>query len=111
MVQTATRPINLVSSAEKKGIAVGEPESDSELAAALLASLSDAATGAELAVKNEEPQALVDALRATVAPINAYLDATLIMVDDEAVRAARLGLLSRARSLFLLAGDFTKIVG
>jgi glycyl-tRNA synthetase beta chain len=111
LVQTATRPINLVSSAEKKGIAVGEPESDSELAAALLASLSDAATGAELAVKNEEPQALVDALRATVAPINAYLDATMIMVEDEAVRAARLGLLSRARSLFLLAGDFTKIVG
>ena len=109
-MQTATRPINLVSSAEKKGIAVGEPESDSELAAALLASLNEAATLASDAVSGEDPQGLVSALRATVTPINAYLDATMIMVDDEAVRASRLGLLSQARSLFLLAGDFTKIV-
>jgi glycyl-tRNA synthetase beta chain len=106
LVQTATRPINLVSSAEKKGIAVGDPE-----AHPLREVLAGAAVQADQAVRAEDPAALVAVLKGTVDPINAYLDATMIMVDDEAVRAARLGLLNEARALFLRAGDFTKIVG
>ena len=73
--------------------------------------MAGAAVQADEAVRAEDPAALVAVLKGTVDPINAYLDATMIMVDDEAVRAARLGLLNEARALFLRAGDFTKIVG
>ena len=45
-----------------------------------------------------------------LAPINAFMDSTMIMVDDEDVRYARLNLLRRVGQVLLLIGDFTKLV-
>jgi glycyl-tRNA synthetase beta subunit len=49
-------------------------------------------------------------LNAILDPINKFLDGTMIMVEDEKVRFARLTLLHAACLQLLMAGDFTKIV-
>ncbi len=118
-VQTATRPINIVAAALKKGIEVPDsPEPgdirEGGLDAADGVALLKAAKGAQgatgAAVAGEDPSALLSALKALSAPINAFFDSTMVMVDDEAVRNERLQLLRLVSNQLLLAGDFTKIV-
>jgi glycyl-tRNA synthetase beta subunit len=53
---------------------------------------------------------LVAAVRPLAAPIAAFFDSTMVMVDDEAVRDARLGLLAAVAEVLALAGDFVKVV-
>jgi len=43
-------------------------------------------------------------------PIDAFFDGVMVMVDDEAVRNARLGLLAFVRGLFLTIADFARVV-
>lgn len=111
---TATRPINIVNAADQKGIAFEKQTPLQSLDRTLL----DSAEGAALALALDEayaadkstPEKMIGALRKLQGPINALFDATMVMVDDEKVRHARLTLLNAARLLFLQACDFTKIV-
>jgi glycyl-tRNA synthetase beta chain len=43
-------------------------------------------------------------------PIDSFFDGVMVMVDDEAVRNARLGLLAFVRGLFLTVADFARVV-
>ena len=54
--------------------------------------------------------AAVPALQKLVAPINAYLDAVMVMADDPAVRKNRLATLCEVLSLFRKWADFGKLV-
>ncbi|MCH7945626.1 MAG: glycine--tRNA ligase subunit beta, partial [Armatimonadetes bacterium] len=118
-VQTATRPINIVAAALKKGIEIPDsPEPadidagklDSADGAALLKAAKAAAATTEAALAAEDSVALLEGLMALGAPINAFFDSTMVMVDDEAARDERLRLLRVVSNLLLQAGDFTKIV-
>ncbi len=95
-LQAAIRPLNITSAAERKGIAPVElqvRDLDSAEGEALLAAVE---SGADLT--------------ALVAPINAFFDATMVMVDDERVRDARLALLRRVGDRLREVADFSKIV-
>lgn len=54
--------------------------------------------------------AALPALRELTAPINAYLDKVMVMVDDEAVKANRISTLLKVLDLFKPWGDFSKLV-
>ena len=43
-------------------------------------------------------------------PIDAFFDGVMVMVEDEQVRNARLGLLASVRRLFLTIADFARVV-
>lgn len=114
-VQTATRPANIVAAAVKKGILVDPSKGTVENLE------SDEGTRLWDAVSAQQPLAvhcatakdvtgMVQSLQNLAAPINAFFDSTMVMVEDVRVRDARLGLLERCRSVFALAGDFTKVV-
>ena len=118
-VQTATRPLNIVASARKKGVAFAD---DNPLAHILAESL-DSAEGIELlnalkaissdlsgAYQNEDDELIVDLLRSLTAPINKFFETTMVMAEDEQVRYARLSLMNAACQQLLVAGDFSKIV-
>ena len=116
-VQTATRPLNLVASAVKKGIAVGtiEDVTDAELADPNGTALKDIVTrvwesvlASERNRKSDDRAAL---LRQLEQPINWFIDGAMIMTDNESERFARLSLLKAVGTLLLTAGDFTKISG
>lgn len=118
-VRTATRPLNIVAAAEKNGIdfvreqpldqldvaSLQSPEGE-----ALAAKLHEVRQGLSAAVRSEHAEALITGLRQLEAPITLFFDKTMVMVDDEKVRSARLTLLEACRHEILLAGDFSKIV-
>ncbi len=97
-LQAAIRPLNITSAAEKKGIAP----------VALDASALDSAESSALLAAAEG--ATKDNLPALVAPINAFFDATMVMVDDARVRDARLALLRLVGDRLKEVADFSKIV-
>lgn len=118
-VQAATRPINIVIAAEKKSIDVPEDPAledidrtklDSSEGDALLDATTVAKSAVESALAEEQAKGVVIALRELKAPIDAFFDSTMVMVDDEAVRDERLKMLKCVSNLLLQAGDFTKIV-
>lgn len=113
-VFAATRPINIVAAAEGKGITVLDAEPlgalDSSEGDALAAAVDVAQAKAAEARVAEDPKALASALLPLEQPINAFFDSTMVMVDDDAVRAARLGLLKRVTKTLFAAGDFSKLV-
>ncbi len=118
-VQTATRPINLVSAARKKGIEYGTEDPLSRLEHAAL----ESAEGLELfelaseqdalllqASETEQDEDVIRLLMALQDPINRFFDNTMVMVDEPEVRYARLTLLQAVSQQLLVAGDFSKIV-
>lgn len=117
-VFTATRPINIVSAARQKGIAVPDEvdlhslNADSlgadgvrlrDMVAALQPCLNEAARG-------EDANALAAKLRSLNAPINAFFESTMIMVEDSKMRDTRLALLQAVSRALFMAGDFSKLV-
>lgn len=112
-IQTATRPLNIVAAAKKKGLTIPALDAehlDSESGAALASHLAKTRAVAEAAVSQESPAALVECLRELAGPINAFFDTTMVMVEDTKVRDARLALLELAGAQLMLAGDWTKVV-
>jgi glycyl-tRNA synthetase beta chain len=97
-LQAAIRPLNITSAAEKKGIAP----------VALDAAALDSPEGSALLSALESVSK--DNLPALVAPINAFFDATMVMVDDARVRDARLALLRLVGDRLKEVADFSKIV-
>ncbi|MCW5940183.1 MAG: glycine--tRNA ligase subunit beta [Fimbriimonadaceae bacterium] len=115
LVQTATRPANIVAAAQKKGLALGSAWPDlSDLESPEGRALAEAVTThgalALAAAAAEDVRALADSFRPLAAPINAFFDSTMVMVDEARVRDARLALLGRTADVFSLAGDFTRLV-
>jgi len=116
-VQTATRPLNLVASAIKKGIPVGSiaDATDAELAdengVALKAVVGGLWESVHAAERSGDANQLAELLPQLERPINAFIDGAMIMTDNESERFARLSLLNAVGTLLLTAGDFTKITG
>ncbi len=115
-LQTATRPINIVAAAVKKGIPVprdAKPEDvdstklDSEPGTALLVAAHAAKKATE---GTTDTAAIFVALKKLEAPINTFFTDTMVMVEDQAVRDERLKLLSVVSSLLFQAGDLSKVV-
>lgn len=114
-VQTATRPLNIVSAARKKGIPLEENDPLSISQKDL-----DSPTGSTLHFKLKEqgarigdvgtPTELADLLRDLQTPINDFFESTMVMAEDEKARFARLSLLNACSRMLLRAGDFSKIV-
>jgi len=118
LVQTATRPLNLVAAAKKKGLAYAfedplrhvTPDAlDSDLGHALLELTARQEDAVFRAARERDVAGLATLIEGLVEPVNAFLEGTMIMVDEEAVRFARLTLLHAVSLQFLAAGDFTRI--
>ena len=97
-LQAAIRPLNITSAAEKKGIAP----------VALDASALDSAEGSALLAVAEGTTK--ENLAALVPAINAFFDATMVMVEEARVRDARLALLRLVGDRLKEVADFSKIV-
>jgi glycyl-tRNA synthetase beta chain len=119
-VTTATRPLNLVSSASRKGIEVGfdDPLHRAEHSALesaegvdLLQVLVERDAPLQAAADREDADEAIRILLELEAPINRFIDSTMILVDQPDVRYARLTLLWAASTLLLRAGDFSKLEG
>jgi glycyl-tRNA synthetase beta chain len=114
-VQTATRPLNIVSAARKKGIPLEEKDPlgisaddlDSQTGSGLLAKLKEQGASVDGASSAKE---LAELLKSLQAPINDFFESTMVMADDEKARFARLSLLNACSRMLLRAGDFSKIV-
>jgi glycyl-tRNA synthetase beta chain len=119
LVQTATRPINLVIAAKKKGFEFGSEDPLSRVEHSALESASglgllqlagEQAGSLRAAQANLDDDSVLSGLRQLVGPINRFFEDTMVMVDQPDVRYARLTLLHGVSQLFLTAGDFSKIV-
>lgn len=116
-IQTATRPLNIVAAARKKAVTFGMTLSQVNFDALqsadgehLLEALKAQDASLSKAVAEEKVDEVVFALRALADPINKFFDSTMVMVDDESIRYARLSLLAGCCRQLLVAGDFSKLV-
>lgn len=119
-VQTATRPLNILAAADKKGVAYDKTAALATLDRAKLASaegnaladaLAPAGQAAWDALKAQDVARLADTLRTLEAPIHAFFEATMVMSDNEDERYGRLSLVRATAEVLLLAGDFSKLEG
>lgn len=111
LVQTLLRPVNILAAAEKKGLAIGDtPESGSELADGLAVASASAVKAVKGSLTSLDHEGALSALQATAAPINAYFEGTMVMAEDETLRAQRLALVSQAAQPAHLIGDVRKLV-
>lgn len=76
----------------------------------LYQALTAASVDVALLAGKSDFEALVTRLAGLAEPINRFFDAVMIMVEDEKVRANRLGLLARFVELTGQVGDLSKIV-
>lgn len=111
-IHAATRPLNIVAAARKKHIVFGTDTSslDSVEGDALLKVAKGINSDLEAAEEKEDAKGIAAALKSLVGPINAFFDATMVMVEDAKVRDSRLALLDLVCQQLLLAGDFAKLV-
>lgn len=118
-VQTATRPLNIVMAARKKGIEYGTEEPlarlehsalESASGLELLATLSEQEKALSEAVGQERNEDVIAMLRRLQDPINRFFDETMVMADEPEVRYARLTLMHATSLQLLTAGDFSKLV-
>lgn len=103
LVQTLTRPLNIVSAAEKKGIEIGQRD-DAKL---------DSPEGVALAHALDQIQANaepVGRLKQLAPAIHSFFENTMIMAEDPTTRNARLALLKDICTEILKVGDVSKLV-
>ena len=115
-IQAATRPLNIVSAAVKKGDwTPGSPVADpaslqSEEGAELLKAVRSAAPSISEAFSEESADKAAQIFAGLKDPINKFFDTTMVNVDDAGVRNARLQMLAEAGNLLSMTGDLTKLV-
>ena len=118
-VQTATRPLNIVAAARRKGVEFAEdkplakvnPDAlQSETGFALLQALKLRKEEVKKAVQEERSEDVVSLSRALERPINDFFEATMVMAEEDAVRYARLTLMNACSQQLLAAGDLSKLV-
>ena len=119
-VQTATRPLNILAAADKKGIAYDRatplaPLDREKLASqegnALADTLGPVREAAWKAVKGQDAAGLANTLKPLEGPINAFFEATMVMSTKEDERYARLSLVKATAEVLRLGGDFSKLEG
>lgn len=76
----------------------------------LAAAIKNAVKDIEPAYSDYRYADALPALKSLTAPINAYLDSVMVMVDDEALQKNRIATLMKTLSLFQTWGDFSKLV-
>lgn len=106
-VQAATRPINIVSAAKKKGenMVIFAGDNFEHFGTQDAKTLWDA-------LQNTAGETSEDAYHQTlIKAINAYFDNNMIMAEDPMVRFHRLSLASAVAERLLEIGDFTKLEG
>lgn len=118
-VQAATRPLNIVEAARKKAVGFADADPLTTLNASALESVEGQALFEVMreieqplfeARGKEDHSAVVELLKRLQKPIDAFFDSTMVMVEDERVRYARLTLLSACCEQLRVAGDFRKVV-
>lgn len=118
-VQTATRPLNIVAAAKKKGIDYAWEDPLGKLDVAALDSVDGAALYTVLkgqedalfkASRERDAAGVAAGVKALAEPINRFFDTTMVMAEQEDVRYARLSLMHAASLQLLTAGDFSKLV-
>jgi len=109
------RAANILSAEEKKGTEVAGALSSSRLVLAeekaLAMAVIHAETSAKAAVEGEDFAAAILEIAALRGPVDAFFDAVLVNDEDATIRANRLALLTKIRSVTDLVADFTKITG
>lgn len=119
LVQTLTRPLNILTAAEKKGVpfasegpleALDRDALQSAEGLVLADTLAEVRQGLSDAVRREDAGGLAGILAVLRAPIDAFFESTMVMAEEEDVRFARLTLLEACRHGILLGGDFSKVV-
>lgn len=119
-VQTATRPLNILAAADKKGIAYDQTAPLATLDRAKLASpegnaladaLGPAGESARQALLKQDAAALAGTLQPLEALINAFFEATMVMSENEDERYARLSLVNATADVLRLGGDWSKLEG
>ena len=107
-VQAFTRAANLAQKAETAAFdasAFTVPEEK-----ALAAAYEAAKAQAEAFAKADDYAGALAAIGTMTSPINAFFDAVMVMDEDPAVRANRLGLLACVDRLVKTVADFSKLV-
>ena len=106
-VQTASRPINIVAAARKKGERISDSLwSDRKLDSPEAKVLFDA-----LLPPTGLSSDRLNYLLSLMEPINAFFDNNMVMADDPEVRYQRLSLADLTARILLGTGDFTKLEG
>jgi glycyl-tRNA synthetase beta chain len=103
---------NIVSQARDKGFRIGTftPEFSSAIESSFWTSINKAGEGFGLDCDSGRyPEALTK-LAALRPAIDGYFNSTLVMVDDDAIRAHRLGTLNYLLNTFTRIADFSEIV-
>lgn len=118
IVQAATRPINIVRAARKKSEQfsaatieeLGSLPTEHEVERALGSAAKEFAAEIGSALDSEQPESLVEAVQQLQAPIDAYFETVMVMVEDDSIRRSRLSLMALLESELQEVGDFTKLV-
>lgn len=117
LVQTATRPANILAAAEKqtlKAIAsldhVDATLLEHETERALYEALSQATPRFEGLYYKHDYEAIYQELLALSPAVNALFDGVMVMTDDAPRRQNRLNMLACAHRLYLALADFTQVV-
>lgn len=104
---------NILRQAAEKGLEVAARIDDSRIEAgaesALGAALAAARAAIEPRVAARDYVGALQQLAGLRTPVDAFFDATLVMVDDPAIRANRLGLLRSLREAFLGVADIGQL--
>ncbi len=118
-IQTATRPINIVAAAKKKGIPFSQDKALEELDLAALDSTDGASLYTTLkkqddaiaaAVAKGDGLVVVKMVKNLADPITRFFESTMVMAEQEDVRFARLSLMQATTKQLFAVGDFSKIV-
>jgi len=109
------RAANILAAEEKKGTRIAETVDPALLSGdaekALFSAVNHAESEASQAVALQDFEGAMRALATLRAPVDAFFDAVMVNVDDEAVRANRLALLARIRTATGQVADFSRIAG
>ncbi len=118
-IQTATRPLNIVAAARRKGVQFAHAAPletletlrlESNEGDALREAVKDISQPLWEAEQGQSADAIVGCLKLLEAPINVFFDSTMVMVEEAEVQQARLTLLQGVCEALLTAGDFAQLV-
>ncbi|HWD12724.1 glycine--tRNA ligase subunit beta [Pseudochrobactrum sp. sp1633] len=109
------RAANILGAEEKKGTVIAANVDaalfNNEEEKALFAAVQSAETKAAEAIAREDFSAAMSAMAELRAPVDAFFDKVMVNDEDEAIRANRLALLAKIRSVTGQVADFSKISG
>jgi glycyl-tRNA synthetase beta chain len=113
LAQALKRARNILQQAKEKNLRVETAAMDSATLQAAEKSLFEAVQAAQtplnIALLNGQFAEAFTTLAALKVPVDAFFDGVMVMVEDEALRSQRLGLLALVKELFDRVADFSKL--